>query len=111
MRAAWAFRTAQLLSPAGVFICVEWPSEKDPKGGGPPWPLPPQVYLNHLTRPGKDLEYGRDGNFLEDKLGPQSKDGLQRIAHFHPKKTHGAGKSDEGRITDWVSVWKHKPTA
>lgn len=101
----------ELLSPTGVLICGEWPSEKDLGAGGPPWPLPPQVYLNHLSRPGQELAYGEDGRFLEDKLGPVSKDGLKRIEHIRPKRTHPAGMTEDGRIHDWISVWKHKPVA
>jgi hypothetical protein len=94
LRAAWSYRLAHLLAPAGVLICVEWPSYKDPKAGGPPWPLPPYIYTAHLPRPGQE----------------ESKDGLHRIAHFHPKRTHNAGVVD-GTITDYVGVWKHKLVA
>jgi hypothetical protein len=56
------------------------------------------------------LAYSKDGVLLEDKLGEESKDGLHRIAHFHPKRAHNAGVVD-GTITDYVGVWKHKLVA
>ena len=110
MRPVWSGRLAQLLSPTGVLVCVEWPSTKDPKSGGPPWPLPPSIYTAHLPRPGQKLAYSEDDVLLKEKIGPEAKDGLQRVAHFHPKKTHNAGISN-GSVTDYVGVWKHKPVA
>ena len=109
LRPTWAARMAQLLSPTGVLICIEWPSTKAPDSGGPPWALPPQVYEAHLPRPGKELKYGEDGTILVDKLGPEPKDGLLRTEHFHPKRTHKQGMSEGGTVTDWVGIWKHKP--
>jgi methyl halide transferase len=66
--------------------------------------------MAHLPRPGQELAYGKDDVLIQEKLGEEAKDGLQRIAHFHPKRTHNAGVVD-GTITDYVSVWKHKPVA
>jgi hypothetical protein len=63
-----------------------------------------------LSRPGQELAYSEDDVLLEEKLGPEAKDGLQRVAHFHPKKTHNAGIAD-GSVTDYVGVWKHKYVA
>lgn len=110
LRPAWSGRLAQLLSLTGVLVCVEWPSTKDPKAGGPPWPLPSYIYTAHLPRPGQELAYSTDDVLLEEKLGPEAKDGLQRVAHFHPKKTHSAGITN-GTVIDYVGVWKHKPVA
>jgi hypothetical protein len=64
--------------------------------------------MAHLQRPGEDVPYGEEGDLLEDKLGPPSKDGLQRIEHFMPKRTLESGYSNEGEIMDRVSVWEHK---
>jgi methyl halide transferase len=94
----------------GVLICVEWPSTKDPKAGGPPWALPPYVYTAHLPRPGQKLAYSENDVLLEENIGSEAKDGLRRVAHFHPKKTHNAGIAD-GSVTDYVGVWKHKSIA
>jgi hypothetical protein len=63
-----------------------------------------------LPRPGQKLAYSEDDVLLKEKIGPEAKDGLQRVAHFHPKKTHNAGISNES-VTDYVGVWKHKPVA
>jgi hypothetical protein len=106
-RPAWSGLLSQLLSPTGVLVCVEWPSTKDPTAGGPPWPLPPYVYSAHLPRPGQKLAYSKGGVLIEEELGSEARDGLQRIAHFHPKKTHDAGITN-GSVTDYIGVWKHK---
>ena len=63
--------------------------------------------MGHLPRPGQDLPYGEDGGLLDEKLGEPNKNGLQRIDHFQPKRTHEIGYNAEGKVTDWVSVWTH----
>ncbi|KUJ11960.1 S-adenosyl-L-methionine-dependent methyltransferase [Mollisia scopiformis] len=107
MRPAWSKRFNELLAPEGRVICLEFPTYKPASTGGPPWALPPKVYLAHLPRPGEDLTYGEDGELLEEKLGPPSKSGLVRIAHFQPERTHEIGYNAEGKVTDWISVWAH----
>lgn len=86
-------------------MCLEFPTYKPPSTGGPPWALPPKIYMAHLPRPGEELPYGEDGSLLEDKLGPPSKNALQRIEHFQPKRTHEIGYNAEGEVTDRVGVW------
>lgn len=110
MRAAWAKRFSVLLSPTGIAVCVEWPSLKSVKTGGPPWALPPKVYLSHLSRPGQELPYDFD-DLLEHMLGPESKDGLECVWRVQPKRTHAAGIDGNGRVTDWLSLWRHKTAA
>lgn len=107
MRPAWSKRFNELLSPTGRVVCVEFPTYKPPSTGGPPWALPPKVYLAHLPRPGQELLYDEDGNLQENKLGEPSNDGLKRMAHFQPKWTHEIGYNEAGEVTDWVSVWAH----
>jgi hypothetical protein len=63
-----------------------------------------------LSRPGQKLSYGEDDILLEEKLEPEAKDGLQRVVHFHPKKTHNVGITN-GSVTDYVGVWKRKSVA
>jgi len=58
-------------------------------------------------RPGVELPYAEDGELLEMKLEEPSKNGLKRIAHFQPERTHQIGYDAEGKVTDWVSVWAH----
>jgi len=48
---------------------------------------------------------------VEYKLGESSGNGLKRIAHFQPKRTHEIGYSQDGKVTDWISVWTHPDTA
>lgn len=107
MRPAWSKRFVELLAPEGRLVCVEFPTYKPPSTGGPPWALPPKVYLAHLSRPGEELPYAADGELEESKLGEPSKTGLVRIAHFQPTRTHQIGYDTEGKVTDWVSVWAH----
>jgi SAM-dependent methyltransferase len=111
LRPAWSARLCELLAPKGRLVCLEFPTYKPPSTGGPPWALPPQMYLAHLTRPGDILPYGEDGELLESKLKEPNKKGLQRIAHFQPQRTHEIGYSQDGKVTDWIGVWRHpKPS-
>jgi hypothetical protein len=108
LRPAWALRMTQLLaSPTGVLVCGEFPTYKAVDAGGPPWALPPKIYMGHLPRPGKDLQYAENGSLVEDKLGPELKNGLERVEHFKPERTHAAGIID-GENTDFIGIWKHK---
>jgi hypothetical protein len=111
MRAAWSKRMTELLAPQGRLVCVEFPTYKPPSTGGPPWALPPKVYLSHLSRPGEELPYDEDQGLLESKLGEPSKTGLKRVAHFQPKRTHSIGYNEQGEVTDWVSIWAHPDAA
>lgn len=86
-------------------VCLEFPTYKPPSTGGPPWALPPKIYMAHLSRPGRELPYAEDGELLESELGEPSKDGLHRLVHFQPKRTHQIGYSEDGKVTDWISVW------
>ena len=67
--------------------------------------------MAHLPRPGKTLEYDDQGAVVEAKLGEPLSDGLERIAHFQPQKTHEIGYDSNGNMTDWLSVWAHPKTA
>jgi hypothetical protein len=107
LRPAWSKRYSELLSAGGRLVCLEFPTYKEPSTGGPPWALPPKIYLAHLPRPGDELPYGDDGSLLEDKLEAPSGKGLQRIEHFTPKRTHGIGYNAQGEVTDRVGVWAH----
>ncbi|KAF2841884.1 S-adenosyl-L-methionine-dependent methyltransferase [Patellaria atrata CBS 101060] len=101
LRPAWSGRMSDLLAANGILICLEFPTYKPPSTGGPPWALPPTVYLQHLSRPGEKIEYDEEGYVVEsDKTNQMA---LKRIAHWQPERTHDVGKG-----TDWVSVWKHQ---
>ncbi|PBP17545.1 OTU-like cysteine protease [Diplocarpon rosae] len=106
-RPAWSGRIVELLAPEGRLVCIEFPTYKPPSTGGPPWALPPHVYLAHLSRPGEQVPYAEDGVLDESKLGEASKTGLVRAEHFQPKRTHQIGYDVEGKVTDWVSIWMH----
>lgn len=107
MRPAWSRRFVELLAPQGRVVCVEFPTYKPPSTGGPPWALPPKIYLAHLTRPGLELPYAEDGGLEESKLGEKSKEGLVRLEHFQPARTHQIGYGADGKVTDWIGIWAH----
>ena len=93
---------SQLLAFEGNLICIEFPSAKDPNIGGPPFALPPSVYVEHLGHPGKGLPYDDTGHVKERVSGPLSPAALKRVAYWQPARTHEIGKG-----TDWVSIWRH----
>lgn len=103
MRPDWALRHTQLLAsgPDSRLVCLEFPTSKDLKSGGPPFGVRPETYVAFLSRPGEDLPLGEDGNLKTH--APEAKpNALVRIAHWQPDRTHEIGKG-----TDWISVWKH----
>ena len=93
---------SRLLAEDGVLICLEFPSAKDPKMSGPPWALPPDVYLAHLSRPGEEVPYGEDGRVEKPFDQSPTQSALERFAHFQPARTHEIGKGQ-----DWISLWRH----
>ncbi|ORY08326.1 S-adenosyl-L-methionine-dependent methyltransferase [Clohesyomyces aquaticus] len=106
LRGAWALRMSQLLAPTGVLVCLEFPTHKPPKSGGPPWAMPSDVYPELFKRPGEEMQYDEDM-----KVVPQDKEesdaALVRAGHWKPARTHGVGIVN-GEVKDCVSVWKHK---
>lgn len=103
LRPPWSARMSQLLRESGRLICVEFPSNKDPKLGGPPYALPAPVYVEHLSHPGEDVPYDeKTGHVILGGIKADSVRALKRIAHFEPARTHEIGKGQ-----DRVSVWRH----
>ncbi|KAL8628617.1 hypothetical protein Q9189_005663 [Teloschistes chrysophthalmus] len=105
MRPAWAQQMSRLLTknPSGRLICLEFPSYKDPLIGGPPFGLTPSTYVEHLGHPGVELPYDSKGHVKEGSRDQVDPDGLQRLDHWQPQRTHEVGQG-----TDWVSVWSHQ---
>ena len=97
---------SQLLTIDGSLICLEFPSSKDPKLGGPPWALPAPVYQQHLSNPGEHIAYKGDGHIVEKSTLPSKPASLRRMAHFQPERTH-----EIGRGQDMVSICKLNPAA
>ncbi|RMJ22062.1 Thiol methyltransferase [Aspergillus sp. HF37] len=110
MRPQWALRQAQLLapSPAGNLICLEFPRHKDPSLGGPPFFSASEAYLEHLSHPGEDIPYDDKGFVKSDRLRAPSDNGLERVLHWEPTRTHDVGKGKDGGIHDRVSVWRRR---
>lgn len=90
-----------LLKSQANLVCLEFPTYKSLEAGGPPFASPPEAYVAHLTHPGEKVSY-------EGKHGDEvvSGGGLERVAHFHPARTHQAGMDPEGKVRDYISVWR-----
>lgn len=76
-------------------MCLEFPSRNSPSEPGPPWAMPPDVYVEFLG----------DGGAA-----------LKRLVHGKPTTSHAAGmreEDDDGRggkrtvVVDCISVWSH----
>ena len=95
---------SELLSEHGNLVCLQFPTHRDPRSGGPPWALPGQVYVEHLSHPGEEVPYDEETGLVKaNPLRRASEGGLERVAYWMPERTHAAGKG-----TDWVSVWRHR---
>ncbi|KAI0135831.1 S-adenosyl-L-methionine-dependent methyltransferase [Daldinia grandis] len=97
LRKDWASRMRELISPAGVLACLEFPLYKDLRALGPPWGLK-GVYWNILAG-------GGDGIISENSKQETGtlKGSFQRVAYFKPPRSYENGKG-----TDMFSVWKLK---
>lgn len=109
MRPEWSLRTSELLgpSPQANLICVEFPVNKPPASGGPPYSSPPKAYMEHLSHPGESLPYDSEGAVIANPLREKSSEGLERVAHWQPERTHEVGKDEQGNVLDYVSIWRH----
>lgn len=97
---------ARLLAPGGALVCLEFPTHKPPKSGGPPYSLPPTVHEELLKRPGEDISYDENQKVVSTDRAESDK-ALVRVAHWQPARTHTVGIID-GQVKDRVSVWRHK---
>lgn len=98
MRPQWAARMADLLSPTGMLVCLEFPMYKDPKLPGPPWGLN-GVHWNLLVEGGNGLiSDGGDGRGKGRDRGQ-----FQRMLYVKPARSY-----DSGRGTDMLSVYIKK---
>ncbi|KAK6851076.1 thiol methyltransferase [Apiospora arundinis] len=109
-RPAWAQRYRDLLSTTGRLVCLEFPSTKKPEEPGPPWAMNPHTYMAHLGHPGEEVATDEHGGVLEDKVEPPSDNGLIRLLHTKPPRTHAAGYKD-GKVVDCISIWCHTAAA
>jgi SAM-dependent methyltransferase len=110
MRPAWAKRMSDLLADSAIanLICLEFPTDKDPSSGGPPWASPSKAYIEHLSHPGEDIPYGDDGHVKYNPVAPSGPGALERVGWWHPSDTHAAGKDEAGTVKDFISVWRHR---
>ena len=92
---------SELLAGDGRLLCLEFPSAKDPKLGGPPFAVPNTVYETHLSHPGEEIPYREDGLIEDNTELPLNPSGFTRVARWQPERTHEIGKGQ-----DWISVWK-----
>jgi len=101
-RPSWALRISELLSTSGRLVCLEFPLYKDPSTGGPPYALREETYVQHLSKPGQELEY-KDGFVVVSEVSSRSSRSLVRLDRWKPERTHKIGEG-----TDHISVWAHK---
>lgn len=101
---------SQLLapSPQGNLICLEFPVKTPASTGGPPFSSPPNAYMEHLSHPGEKIDYDENGDIKTEALRRASENGLERVAHWQPERTHEIGKDEQGNVMDWVAVWRHR---
>ena len=64
--------------------------------------------MEHLSHPGEDVPYDRNGYVQSNPLREASPNGLERVAHWQPERTHDVGKDDKGNVQDWVSIWRRR---
>lgn len=101
MRKDWAQRMAELLSPDGILVCLEFPLYKDVEAIGPPWGLK-GVYWNLLAK-------GGDGILKNESSGEGDDDTSElngkftRVMYYKPTRSYESGKG-----TDMISVWRRK---
>ena len=107
-RPHYAKRMSDLLNPdGGRLVCLEWPLDKDPSTGGPPWGVSGDLYLAHLGHPGQELPYDDKGRVMNGSADT-TPGALKRLARIQPTCTHKAGCDDQGNVIDRVSVWSHQ---
>lgn len=109
-RPAWAQRMSTLLAqnPQANLVCLEFPTNKPADAGGPPFSSPPKAYMEHLSHPGKDIPYNENGEVRLRPLAESSPGALERIGHWHPADTHAIGKTAEGKVNDYIAIWRHR---
>ncbi|KAF2215926.1 hypothetical protein CERZMDRAFT_94314 [Cercospora zeae-maydis SCOH1-5] len=102
LRPSWARRMSELLAPAGLLICLEWPLHKPASEGGPPHGLSAELYESLLYRPGQDVLYDESGKVIAHEAADRSDNALVCVKRYRPQRTHEAGKD-----SDYVSLWQH----
>lgn len=110
LRPRWAARMSQLLgpSPHSNLICLEFPTYKPLSTGGPPFGSAPEAYVEHLSHPGKEINYDEGGHVESSIVAEVGDDALVRIAHWQPKRTHAVGIDQMGNVRDFIAIWRHK---
>lgn len=90
---------ADLLSPIGMLVCLEFPMYKDPKLPGPPWGLN-GVHWNLLAEGGDSFVSDED----DGRGKGQERGQFQRMLYMKPARSY-----ESGRGTDMLSVYIKKP--
>ena len=99
MRSQWASRMADLLSPGGLLVCLEFPMYKDPALPGPPWGLN-GAHWDLLARGGDGIaNIGAPPEVRDvDRLGK-----FQRLLYVKPARSY-----EQGKGADMLSVYERK---
>lgn len=101
---------SELLAPVpqANLICLEFPTTKPPITGGPPFSSPSKAYMEHLSHPGQEISYTAAGEVKVNPFADSGPGALERVGHWQPADTHAIGKDGEGKVVDYISVWRHR---
>jgi methyl halide transferase len=94
---------ADLLSPSGHLVCLEFPLYKDPAIEGPPWGVCGGAYWDTLVRGGTGIVNRPIPQELQDSQCSGDNGSFIRTLFIKPERSLVAGKG-----TDMLSVWSRK---
>lgn len=94
---------ADVLSPGGYLVCLEFPLYRDPTIEGPPWGVGGGVYWNILARGGSGILDKPIPQEVQDSESDSSNGMFVSSLFIKPERYHAAGKG-----TDMLSVWRRK---
>ena len=103
MRQRWGQRMFDVLHPAGLLICLEFPLYKDPTIRGPPWGVSEDVYRDVLACGGSGVVHESASQECQGRTSLDQKGHFNRVLRIKPERSHVAGKG-----TDMLSVWIRK---
>ena len=98
MRKDWARRMSELLAPAGVLVCLEFPLYKDLKLPGPPWGLREGIYWDILAAGGDGII--QDEETAQAATQTTTGGAFERLRYTKPARSYEAGNG-----TDMLSIW------
>ena len=98
MRKDWARRMSELLAPAGVLVCLEFPLYKDLKLPGPPWGLREGIYWDMLAAGGDGII--QDEEAAQAATQTTTRGPFERLKYIKPARSYEVAHG-----TDMLSIW------